>query len=64
MSNFFKQKVLAIYKVKNKQFTFSKPAPEASPVLTLGITFKGRVRTNQIPDAVLYSSINTTSGWS
>ena len=49
MSNFFNQKVLAILKVKNRQFTFSKPAPEASPVLTLGITCKGQVRTTVDP---------------
>ena len=32
-------------KVKNWPFTFSNPAPEASPVLTLGITSKGQVQT-------------------
>ena len=32
-------------KVKNWPFTFSNPAPEASPVLTLGISSKGQVRT-------------------
>ena len=31
MSNFFNQKALAILKVKIRQFTFSNPAPEASP---------------------------------
>ena len=45
MSNFFNQKLLPISKVKNRQFTFSKPAPEASPVLTLGVFSKGQVRT-------------------
>ena len=45
-SNFLNQKVLAISKVKNSPFTFSKPAPEASPVLTLGISSKGQVRTS------------------
>ena len=45
MPNFFNQKVLAILKVKNRQFYFPNPAPEASPVLTLGITSKGQVRT-------------------
>ena len=45
MSNFFNQKLLLISKVKNRQFTFSKPAPEASPVLTLGKYSKGQVRT-------------------
>ena len=45
-SNFLNQKVLAISKVKNSPFTFSIPAPEASPVLTLGISSKGQVRTN------------------
>ena len=49
MSNFFNQKNLAISKVKNCQFTFSKPAPEPSPVLTLGITSKGQVRTTAHP---------------
>ena len=49
MSNFFNQKLLPISKVKNRQFTFSKPAPEASPVLTLGITSKGQVRTRSGP---------------
>ena len=49
MSNFINQKVLAILKVKNRQSTFSKPAPEASPVLTLGITSKGQVRTKLCP---------------
>ena len=49
MSNFFNQKLLPISKVKNRQFTFSKPAPEASPVLTLGITSKGQVRTTLPP---------------
>ena len=44
-SNFFNQKVLTMLKVKNWPFTFSNPAPEASPVLTLGISSKGRVRT-------------------
>ena len=48
-SNFLNQKVLAISKVKNSPFTFSKPAPEASPVLTLGISSKGQVRTNTDP---------------
>ena len=52
MSNFFNQKVLAISKVKNRQFTFSKPAPEASPVLTLGITSKGQVQTRSTYAAV------------
>ena len=32
-------------KVKNWPFTFLNPAPEASPVLTLGISSKGQVRT-------------------
>ena len=45
MSNFFNQKALPISKLNNRQLTFSKPAPEASPVLTLGITSKGQVRT-------------------
>ena len=45
MSNFFNHTVLAIFKVKNRPCTFSKPAPEASPVLTLGISSKGQVRT-------------------
>ena len=44
-SNFLNQKVLAISKVKNSPFTFSIPAPEASPVLTLGISSKGQVQT-------------------
>ena len=35
-SNFLNKKVLAISIVKNSPFTFSIPAPEASPVLTLG----------------------------
>ena len=47
-SNFLNQKVLAISKVKNSPFTFSKPAPEASPVLTLGISSKGQVRTREM----------------
>ena len=51
-SNFLNQKVLAISKVKNSPFTFSKPAPEASPVLTLGISSKGQVRTtSKVADA-------------
>ena len=53
MSNFFNQKVLAILKVKNRQVTFSKPAPEASPVLTLGITSKGQVRTSVVVVVVI-----------
>ena len=44
-SNFLNKKVLAISIVKNSPFTFSIPAPEASPVLTLGISSKGQVRT-------------------
>ena len=36
-------------KVKNWPFTFSNPAPEASPVLTLGISSKGQVRTRGYP---------------
>ena len=57
MSNFFNQKGLAILKVKNRQFTFSKPAPEASPVLTLGITSKGQVRTKLNPPKTRLAAI-------
>ena len=35
-------------------FTFSKPAPEASPVMTLGISFKCQVRTSKKPAFPLY----------
>ena len=36
---------IATFKIKKRPFTFSKPAPEASPVLTLGISSKGQVWT-------------------
>ena len=37
----FNHKVLAILKVKNWPLFFSKSCPEASPVLTSGLLFKG-----------------------
>ena len=55
MPNFQNQLVLAISADENNPITFSKPAPEASPVLTLGKYSKGQVQTreksalNQIP---------------
>ena len=49
MSNFSNQKVLATLKVEKRQFSFSKPAPEASPVLTLGKYSRGQVRTTTPP---------------
>ena len=45
MLNFFYKKILAILEAKNKVYTFSNPAPEVSPVLTLGICCKGQERT-------------------
>ena len=45
MSYFDIQISIATFKIKKRPFTFSKPAPEASPVLTLGISSKGQVRT-------------------
>ena len=45
MSNFPKKKFLATSKATNKQNTFIKPTPEGSPVLTLGIYYKGQGRT-------------------
>ena len=57
MCNFFNQTVLAILKVKNRPCTFSKPAAEASPVLTLGLSSKGQVRTNSFI-AALYEKSN------
>ena len=45
MLNFFDKKMLAILGAKNKVYTFSNPAPEVSPVLTLGICCKGQGRT-------------------
>ena len=45
MPNFQNQLVLAISIGENNPITFSKPAPEASPVLTLGKYSKGQVRT-------------------
>ena len=44
-SNFDIQIFIATFKIKKRPFTFSKPALEASPVLTLGISSKGQVRT-------------------
>ena len=44
-ANFQNQLVLAISADENNPITFSKPAPEASPVLTLGKHSKGQVRT-------------------
>ena len=46
MFYFENQKGLAILTYENKALTFSKPAPEASPVLTLGQLSKGQVRTS------------------
>ena len=43
-SNFLNQKVLAISKVKNSPFTFSKPAPEASPVQCWPLEYHSRIR--------------------
>ena len=45
MSNFPENKFLATSKATNKQNTFLKPTPEGSPVLTLGIYYKGQGRT-------------------
>ena len=45
MPNFQNQLVLAISADENNLINFSKPAPEASPVLTLGKYSKGQVRT-------------------
>ena len=49
MPNFQNQLVLAISADENNPITFSKPAPEASPVLTLGKYSKGQVRTTTAP---------------
>ena len=49
MPNFLTLLFLAISTDENNPITFSKPAPEASPVLTLGKYFKGQVRTNYLP---------------
>ena len=40
--------ILAISTDENNPITFSKPAPEASPVLPLGKFSKGQVRTKQM----------------
>ena len=50
MSNFPENKFLATSKATNKQNTFIKPTPEGSPVLTLGIYYKGQGRTNMLHD--------------
>ena len=49
MSNFPENKFLATSKATNKQNTFIKPTPEGSPVLTLGIYYKGQGRTRTVP---------------
>jgi len=66
MSNFPNLLVLAISTDENNPMNFSKPTPEASPVLTLGKDSKGQVRTslslagviavNEIPYMVQSSS--------
>ena len=49
MSDFPENKFLATSKATNKQNTFIKPTPEGSPVLTLGIYYKGQGRTTPTP---------------
>ena len=49
MLNFHKQVILAISTDENNPIHFSKPAPEASPVLTLGKDSKGQVQTTLHP---------------
>ena len=46
---------IATFKIKKRPFTFSKPAPEASPVLTLGISSKGQVRTKPRYAELIYN---------
>ena len=53
---------IATFKIKKRPFTFSKPAPEASPVLTLGISSKGQVRTTKNP-AVTVKVESMTVPW-
>ena len=45
MLYFLKKIAVAITNFKKQTFTFSNPAPEASPVLTLGKDSKGQERT-------------------
>ena len=62
MPNFQNQLVLAISADENNPITFSKPAPEASPVLTLGKYSKGQVWTRK--DHVFEATLALIKKWS
>ena len=62
MPNFQNLLVLAFSTDENNPIHFSKPAPEASPVLTLGKDSKGQVRTKSYHVEIIDRAMNLKIG--